>query len=108
MANVNAERFFDVCDYKDYYDARYDKSLLVKIGNAELHVAEAQWLHEHNQYILTSSRVYQVCHSKNAGYYGICLHWNKGARYTRPGRFHTGDAAWINSIIGTELLSITA
>lgn len=103
MANLNAKRFCDVCNYNDYFNARYNPSLLVRIGNGQLHVAEAQWLHEHNEYILTCSRVYQVCRNAKMGYYGKCIHWKKGARYTRPGRFHTGDKEFINSIIGEEI-----
>lgn len=105
MANLDATRFFDVCTAQDYFNAKYDDTLTMKIGTATLHRAEVQWLHENGQYLLTSTSVYQIHYSVNAGYHYSRLHYMKGANYCKRGRFATGDADFINKILGFDLVA---
>ena len=104
MSNLNAERFEDVCDYKDLMEAHFSQELQVKLGRVTVHKAEAQWLYEHKHYILTRTSVYDVRYSVNAGYYATRIYYKKGGNYTRPGRFYTGDAKFINYVLGFEFL----
>ena len=78
---------------------------VVKIGTVELFEDEAEKLYSSGKYIMTSSAVYQIFHSKNAGYYGQRVHYKPHARYTRPGRFHTLTAKEINNVLGFTLLN---
>lgn len=105
MINLNATRFYDVCDYLAINEARLNPELQVKLGRVTVHKAEAQWLYEHKHYILTKTSVFDVRYSVNAGYYATRIYYNKDGRYARPGRFYTGDAKFINNILGFELLA---
>lgn len=106
MANLQAARFCDVCDYKDIHDMNNDDTIKVRVGRIDMHKAEAQWLYEHGHYVVTSTMVFQMCYSVNAGYYGLRLHWNRnGNFYCKPGRFYTGDADFVNNILGFELVA---
>ena len=104
MINLNAKRFEDVCDCCALYEARLNTELQVRLGSISVHKAEAQWLYEHKHYILTRTSVYDVRYSVNAGFYATRIYYKKGGNFTRPGRFYTGDAKFVNSILGFELL----
>ena len=106
MINLNAKRFEDVLDYPSLFEATHNKELQVKLGRVTVHKAEAQWLYEHKHYILTSTSVYDVRYSVNAGYYAARIYYKKGGGFTRPGRFYTGDAKFINGVLGFELLNL--
>ena len=106
MINLNAKRFEYVCDYASHIEASNNEELQVKLGRVIVHKAEAQWLYEHKNYILTSTSVYNVRYSVNAGYYAERIYHKKGGCFARPGRFYTGDAKFINDVLGFELLNL--
>lgn len=106
MANLKAEHFFDVCDHKDLNEARLNDDLQANAGTVTLHVAEAQWIYEHDMYILTYSAIYQPHYSvAQAQYYFSCVLHKKHAGWSKRGRFHVLTAQEVNKIIGHKLLA---
>ncbi len=80
----------------------------IRIGRVELTEDDARKLHEAGKYILTYSKVYAVCYSENAGYYGheVYRTVTKGqGGMCRRGRFHALTAAEVNNILGYKLLN---
>ena len=80
---------------------------IIRIGRVELTEDDARKLYEEGKYILTYSKVYAVCYSKNAGYYGheVYRTTTKGCGgMCRRGRFHALTAAEVNNILGYKLL----
>lgn len=79
---------------------------IFKIGPVELTRKEAEEIYASGKYILTSTAVYQVFFSPAQNrFYGHRLYWKKGARFCLRGRYHVCDGAFINKIIGHELLA---
>lgn len=74
------------------HEASENPALRVTIGPVKsLHIAEAQWIHEHNQYILTSTAVYEVC-KNDKGYYGKRIYHNPNGRFCKRGHFNIIDS----------------
>ena len=62
---------------------------MVKIGPVELSEHEAESLYKEEKFIVTYGKIYQVCYSPNAGYYGLCVYTKptKGIGLVKRGRF---------------------
>ena len=77
--------------------------MIHRIGSVELTESEARNIYESGKYIVTYSRIYQVCYSQTQQkYYGLELYRNPGL--AGRGRFHVMTAESINHLLGFELL----
>ncbi len=76
---------------------------IVKIGTVELTEQEAEKILQSGKYIVTYSRIFQVFHSPNAGYYGREVYYQP--KMARRGRFHVMAGSEINRMLGIQLLN---
>lgn len=91
--NSNERKFYNG---KEYF----------KIGTVELFRDECEEIYNSKKYILTSTSVYQLFFSQASNiFYGQKVYYQKGARFTRQGRYHVFDGAYINDLIGFQLLN---
>lgn len=78
---------------------------IIKIGRIELTETEAQRIYESGRkYLVTSTRIYEVRYSVNAGYYGTQIYYDGKTRFCKPGRFYKFSASEVNNILGFTLL----
>ena len=76
---------------------------MVKIGPVELTEQEAENLYKEEKFIVTYGKIYQVCYSPNAGYYGLCVYTKptKGIGLVKRGRFIVTSRAHAENLMRT-------
>ena len=62
--NLQAIQLSDVLSYEEKVNYT---GYIVKCGRVELHPAQAQWLHEHQKYLINYRSVYYIGYSQNLG-----------------------------------------
>lgn len=77
--------------------------MIVRIGTVELTEEEAEQIQRSGKYIVTYSRIFQVCYSLAAGWYGHELYYQP--KMAKRGRFHVMTGAAINKMLGFQLLN---
>ena len=103
--NLQAIQLSDVLSYEEQLNYKGD---IVKCGSVELHPAQAQWLHEHQQYLISYRSVYYIHYSKAQGqYYGQKMYQAPQSviNYTKRGRYSYGSAKEVNRWLGFKLLN---
>ena len=60
----------------------------MRIGSVQLSEEEAESLYKEEKFIVTYGKIYQVCYSPNAGFYGLCVFTKptKGMGLVKRGR----------------------
>lgn len=78
----------------------------VKIATVTLFPEEAEEAYMQGKYIVTATKIYQICYSNaQQRYYGHRIYTApKGQRMTRPGRYYVYTAEQVNRLISDELV----
>lgn len=74
---------------------------MVRIGSVQLSEQEAENLYREEKFIVTYGKIYQVCYSPNAGFYGLCVYTTptKGMGLVKRGRYITTNRAHVERLM---------
>lgn len=80
---------------------------LVKIGTVTLFPEEAEEAYTQGKYIVTATKIYQICYSNaQQRYYGHQIYATpKGQRMTLYGRYYAYTAEQVNRMLGADTVT---